>query len=144
MKDAHICKRHILDGRGRLKEVHFLTEKGLYRYLLQSRRPLAATFQDYVIDQLCEFRRKIVDDTIVENSLLRTRLELSRHDTLVAQDVNDRSLKAYNDMMIENCRLRRENKTLADAQRASRPPPGPGEWTTQADKEAYYRYMSEH
>lgn len=46
------------DAIGRNKETPFLTEKGVYRVLCQSRKPIAWPFQEWVIDVIDEINKK--------------------------------------------------------------------------------------
>jgi prophage antirepressor-like protein len=44
------------DGTGRLQDITFLTEKGLYKVLFRSRKPIAQKFQNWVCDVIKEIR----------------------------------------------------------------------------------------
>lgn len=44
------------DSTGRMQEVTFLTEKGLYKVLFRSRKPIAQKFQNWVCDVIKEIR----------------------------------------------------------------------------------------
>ena len=45
-----------VDGTGRLQDITFLTEKGLYKVLFRSRKPIAQKFQNWVCDVIKEIR----------------------------------------------------------------------------------------
>lgn len=45
-----------VDGTGRLQDITFLTEKGLYKVLVRSRKPIAKKFQDWVFDVIKQIR----------------------------------------------------------------------------------------
>jgi hypothetical protein len=55
----------------------FFTEKGLYRYLLQSRRVKAEEFQDYVYDLIISERQRTVDAALLDAKLARDALALA-------------------------------------------------------------------
>ena len=46
------------DSTGRMQEVTFLTEKGLYKVLFRSRKPIAQKFQNWVCEVIKELRLK--------------------------------------------------------------------------------------
>ena len=46
------------DGTGRLQDITFLTEKGLYKVLFRSRKPIAQKFQNWVCEVIKEIRLK--------------------------------------------------------------------------------------
>ena len=46
----------IIETHGGLQQVSFLTEKGLYKVLFKSRKPIAQTFQNWVFDVIKEIR----------------------------------------------------------------------------------------
>jgi prophage antirepressor-like protein len=48
---------HTMDTPGGVQDVVFLTERGLYRLLLLSRKPTARRFQEWVFDVLTEIRK---------------------------------------------------------------------------------------
>src|SRR5271169_5176223 len=53
--------RPCLDAMGRPQSTIFLTETGLYIYLLQSEREEAKEFQKWVVRQLSAIRRQLID-----------------------------------------------------------------------------------
>ena len=53
---------HTMDTLGGSQQVTFLTEKGLYKVLFKSRKPIAETFQNWVCDVIKEIRLKGVYD----------------------------------------------------------------------------------
>jgi len=73
----------------------FFTERGLYKYLLQSKRPRAEEFQDFVFDLLAKERRRVVDEKLLQAKIDadKVRLELSA-------------------MIAENMALRAKNKEV--------------------------------
>src|SRR5579872_6240651 len=63
------------DARGRLQKTRFLTESGLYRYLLRSGRPRAEEFQSYVYNLLKTERKRIIDSVQLELRIAQTKYE---------------------------------------------------------------------
>ncbi|HVE12201.1 MAG TPA: Bro-N domain-containing protein [Elusimicrobiota bacterium] len=59
------------DAVGHKQRAAFLTEKGMYRYLLQSHRKEAAAFQETVYDLLAAERRRVVDAAQLEAKIAR-------------------------------------------------------------------------
>lgn len=59
------------DPRGHKRATAFFTEKGLYRYLLQSRRAEAASFQGLAYDLLAAERRRVVNAARLEAKIAR-------------------------------------------------------------------------
>ena len=49
---------HTMDNTGRLQDITFLTEKGLYKVLFRSRKPIAQKFQNWVCEVIKEIRLK--------------------------------------------------------------------------------------
>ena len=70
-----------------LKETNFLTETGLYRILGRSRKPIAHTFQKWMVSVLKEIRingiYKLQQDKEVDKQLYQYKCELSTHKTLL-------------------------------------------------------------
>ena len=48
----------VVDSTGRMQDVTFLTEKGLYKVLFRSRKPIAQKFQNWVCEVIKEIRLK--------------------------------------------------------------------------------------
>ncbi len=61
------------DAIGRQQLQLFLTERGLYKYLLQSSRPKAKAFQDFVFDVLVEMRQSVQNVLLFEVLVARAR-----------------------------------------------------------------------
>lgn len=57
--------------RGGLQDVTFLTEKGLYKILFKSRKPIAEKFQNWVCDVVKEL---CISDKTLEKALTRNAL----------------------------------------------------------------------
>jgi hypothetical protein len=65
------------DAQKQLRFMLFFTEKGMYRYLLQSRRKEALPFQMYVYDLIVDDRKRVVDEALLEAKLARDELALA-------------------------------------------------------------------
>jgi prophage antirepressor-like protein len=70
---AYIGTVRTFDADGRPRNMLYLTEKGLYRYLLRSDLPKAIKFQSYVYDILQAERERIVDSAILALKIERTQ-----------------------------------------------------------------------
>jgi prophage antirepressor-like protein len=76
---AYICTALAPDTNGRQQSMLYLTEKGLYRYLLRSDLPGAIKFQSYVYDILQAERERVVDSVMLALKIERTqKAELQR------------------------------------------------------------------
>jgi prophage antirepressor-like protein len=80
----------ITDSIGRNQQVTFLTEKGLYKVLFKSRKPIAEQFQDWVCDVIKEIRltgqyklNKEVEE--LKNQLEEKQVQLELKDTELHQ-----------------------------------------------------------
>lgn len=90
---------HTTHTPGGPQEVSFLTEKGLYKLLFRSRKPIAETFQNWVCDVVKEIRLtgkyelekkllekdKLIDQTVANHKI---ELKLNRHKTLIEKCKN--------------------------------------------------------
>jgi prophage antirepressor-like protein len=65
---------HTMHTPGGSQNVTFLTEKGLYKILFRSRKPIAQTFQNWVCDVIKELRLNGVYD--LHQELEKQKLEL--------------------------------------------------------------------
>ena len=78
------------------KNITFLTEKGLYKILFRSRKPIANKFQNWVYDVIKEIRttgKYELRNTIeIERQLNEKCVELERHKTLISSNENKRAL----------------------------------------------------
>ena len=84
-----------IDTLGGSQQVTFLTEKGLYKVLFKSRKPIAETFQNWVCDVIKEIRLKGVYDLKkqLENVNQNFDKKLEQEKRLQKQDI---LLKKYN------------------------------------------------
>jgi prophage antirepressor-like protein len=76
------------DSTGRKQSITFLTEKGLYKVLFKSRKPIAEKFQNWVCEVIKEIRLNGVYD--LQNNLIR---EFScKYDCLKTLLISDKTL----------------------------------------------------
>ena len=66
---------HTMHTRGGLQDVTFLTEKGLYKILFKSRKPIAEKFQNWVCDVVKELRLKGTYDLQKEIEIKNQQIE---------------------------------------------------------------------
>lgn len=96
--DKYHTRNRYTDKLGRSVEMSFLTERGLYKYLLQSTRPEAEAFQDWVYDRLCEIRLQIVDAAALETKIAQDREKLAIAEKTAAYDNMDMmTISVYDD-----------------------------------------------
>lgn len=84
------------DVRGTRQKTRFLTEAGLYKYLLQSKCSRAETFQIYTYNLLKVERRKIVDSTLLEARIAQTRFESCRQENTTLRETIEARRRADN------------------------------------------------
>ncbi len=72
-----IIRMNSKDTIGRDVETSYLTEIGLYRYLLQSKNKAAEEFQYSIYEQLVELRKQTITDEMMKNKILTGKLEQS-------------------------------------------------------------------
>lgn len=82
--DAYIRWGVASDGRGVPRRTRFLTEFGLYRYLLRTKSKLAEPFQHFTYDLLTAERKRTVDDAKLELKIAQSRVkELEKEKSVV-------------------------------------------------------------
>jgi prophage antirepressor-like protein len=91
----------VADARDCTHDMLMLTEQGLYRYLLRSKRPAAEEFQEWVFGVLTSMREQLVDE--------------ARLATKIAQDATKLAQDKYLLCLIGNGDLERENEKLRRA-----------------------------
>jgi prophage antirepressor-like protein len=86
------------DSTGRMQDVTFLTEKGLYKVLFRSRKPIAQRFQDWVCEVIKEIRlnglyelQKEVDQK--QKELEQTKNEMSAIETTKNKEMEEKLIK---------------------------------------------------
>jgi len=104
---AYVHKIETKDKGGDMKPMWYLTEGGLYRYLLRSNREEASDFQSYVYDILRIERDRVVDARELANKIqketfvlkindLNARLEESNTRHCIARSDADRAMRIAN------------------------------------------------
>ena len=94
------------DSTGRMQDVTFLTEKGLYKVLFRSRKPIAQRFQNWVCEVIKEIRinglyelQKELEQTKNEMSVIETTKNKEMEEKLIKQKELDNEkflLKQFN------------------------------------------------
>ena len=86
------------DSTGRMQDVTFLTEKGLYKVLFRSRKPIAQRFQGWVCEVIKEIRlngiyelQKEVDQK--QKELEQTKNEMSAIETTKNKEMEEKLIK---------------------------------------------------
>jgi prophage antirepressor-like protein len=95
---------HSMDTPGGLQNVTFLTEKGLYKVLFKSRKPIAEKFQNWVCEIIKELRLKGTYD--LEQQLKKTKIELTQ--------IEDKKKKEYDIQLAKEKILEREKVLLKE------------------------------
>jgi prophage antirepressor-like protein len=76
---AHRRMVEMRNARGHRHEMLMLTERGLYKYLLRSKRPEAEAFQEWTFDLIAEARLKLVDAERLAAKLAHDQALLAAH-----------------------------------------------------------------
>jgi prophage antirepressor-like protein len=96
-----VLSTHTLGG---LQDVTFLTEKGLYKVLFKSRKPIAEKFQDWVCEVIKELRLKGTYD--LEQQLEQAKVEITQ--------IEDKNKKEYELQLVKEKILEREKVLLKE------------------------------
>ena len=95
---------HSMHTLGGLQEVTFLTEKGLYKVLFKSRKPIAEKFQNWVCEVIKELRVKGIYD-------VKQQLEQAKTEIL---QVEDKNKKEFEQQLVKETILEREKILLKE------------------------------
>lgn len=79
--EDEVCQKYTTDISGRNQEMNMLTEQGLYRILMISKKPIAKEFQKWVFNTIKQIRLNSNKD--LENKIK----ELEFHKELTYQDL---------------------------------------------------------
>ena len=79
------------DSTGRMQEVTFLTEKGLYKVLFRSRKPIAQKFQNWVCEVIKEIRLNGLYE--LQKELEQTKNEMSAIETTKNKEMEEKLIK---------------------------------------------------
>ena len=75
LKPKDIIKMTSKDIIGRNVDTTYLTEIGMYRYLMQSKRPEAEEFQYSIYEKMVEMRKQVISDEQLKIRILTGKLE---------------------------------------------------------------------
>jgi prophage antirepressor-like protein len=95
---------HSMHTLGGLQEVTFLTEKGLYKVLFKSRKPIAEKFQNWVCDVIKELRLKGIYE-------LNQQLEQAKEEII---QIEDKNKKEFEHQLVKETILEREKILLKE------------------------------
>jgi prophage antirepressor-like protein len=79
------------DSTGRMQDVTFLTEKGLYKVLFRSRKPIAQRFQNWVCEVIKEIRINGLYE--LQKELEQTKNEISVIETTKNKEIEEKLIK---------------------------------------------------
>jgi len=85
------------DAQGQPQKTRFLTEFGMYRYLLQSGLPKAEPFQEFTYELLSTERRKTVDSVELALKIANTKAEELARQKAAIQKMRRLDRKEFND-----------------------------------------------
>ena len=83
--DTEKCGVHTMDSTGREQNIIFLTEKGLYKVLFKSRKPIAEKFQNWVCEIITEIR-------LNGKYELEKQLEQAKNEIVQIEETNKKEL----------------------------------------------------
>ena len=105
-----------VDGTGRLQDITFLTEKGLYKVLFRSRKPIAQKFQNWVCDVIKEIRVTGIYNMQKEIDKKQEELEKTKDEMASLEDTKK---KEYETKLEKEKVLEREKILLKEYDTAS-------------------------
>lgn len=77
LKSSHFVTQPHISAQGKSTEMNFLTEQGLYKYLMKSDRLEAEPFQDWVFEQLREIRLQLINSKDLEIKIANDKLNIA-------------------------------------------------------------------
>lgn len=124
MSDIYVQSGILHNTKGEARRALFLTESGLYRYLLRSKKKLAEPFQLYTYDILTTERKRVVDETLLALKIERTRCATLKREAAITQ-INCRAerINQYDFMRATN--IARDELRTVEAQLKELNTPGP-------------------
>jgi len=105
-----------VDSTGRMQDVTFLTEKGLYKVLFRSRKPIAQKFQNWVCDVIKEIRVTGIYNMQKEIDKKQEELEKTKDEMASLEDTKK---KEYETKLEKEKVLEREKILLKEYDTAS-------------------------
>jgi prophage antirepressor-like protein len=115
----HTQKIEITNSRGELRPAVFLTEAGVYKYLLQAKGEKAEEFQRFVYKLLKEERKKTVDSIQLALKIEQTKNEELKREKSSLQRSEARLYQAANDAKGKVAEQAREIAKLRKAKSAA-------------------------
>ena len=115
---SYIVTKLVTDKMGRSRETLYLTENGLYRYLMRSNTTKAAEFQAYVYGVLQKERERVVDAVQLALKISNGRCLEATSQCRLARSDADRAMQVANDLREENRQLRAQISKRAATARA--------------------------
>lgn len=101
-----------IDSRGQRRPIMYLTEEGIYKYLMQSKLEAAEEFQEFVFDLIKEERKRTVDSIQLALKIAQAELEDTRREKAFMGQRQEATMKAANDAREYAASLKKENKAL--------------------------------
>lgn len=102
----YIITRKSRDKMDRKHEMYYLTEIGLYKYLLQSNLPAAEPFQRWVYSTLQEHRKRLIDESALALKIANDRVAAVEHENIFLRDNMDNlAVSVYDDARLDSCPL---------------------------------------
>jgi len=108
----YVQKIEITNARGEKRPFSFLTEDGVYKYLMQAKGEKAEEFQHFVFKLLKIERRKTVDSIRLALKIARSQTQFLQREKESLIRNEERFCMAANDARTENARLMKEVAVL--------------------------------
>jgi prophage antirepressor-like protein len=89
---------HSMDTLGGTQQVTFLTEKGLYKILFKSRKPIAEKFQNWVCEIIKEIRVNGVYD--LQKEIEKKNLELTQIEDVKNKEMEEKLIKQKESVLL--------------------------------------------
>jgi prophage antirepressor-like protein len=105
--------------KGRRQRMLYLTERGLYRYLLQSRLDAAIAFQEFTYDLLTAERKRTVNSLHLALKIVRTQLDEQKNIAQHARTETEDVMRVANDAREKLRQTQDKLKRLQRAQQSS-------------------------
>jgi prophage antirepressor-like protein len=137
--DVYIRWGPLRDAQGQPRTTRFLTEAGLYRYLLRSKLEKAEPFQEFTYALLTAERKRTVDSARLALKIEQTKAEELRRQKAASRKIRRRERKQLNScMQIANETRESLQKVKERVSRAQM------KKAIESDKKAILRYCAPH
>jgi prophage antirepressor-like protein len=117
--EKFVQKHKATDAMGRQRLTYFLTEAGVYKYLMQTKGEKAEEFQQFVYDLLKGERKRTVGATQLLLKITQTQLEETKREKASLQRKEASLYRAANDAREKNAELTKENAKLRKVKNAA-------------------------